>query len=121
MTKHTYTTAEAPTNTGSLTNPARFNWRMDCPTRGRFWTDVANTRRVCRCPDSWTTAEVLNRIWLPVIEHVIRNIEWGSALESNYCRGLISALPKSDHLTERAKRMAARGIFTQTMFDFAIG
>ena len=33
--KHTYTEEEAPTNTGSLNRPARFNLRLDCQTRAR--------------------------------------------------------------------------------------
>lgn len=115
MTKHNYTVAEAPTNTGSISNPARFNWRMDCPTRGRFWGDVEATRRILACPEDWSTAEVMTKTWLPIVEHVLRAIEWGSAAEQTYCRQLVANLPKSDHLVERAKRLAARGILKQSM------
>ena len=117
MTKHTYTESEAPMNTGSITHPARFNWRMDCQTRGRFWSDVDSTRKIFNLPDDLPTSEVIRRVWLPIVEHVQRNIVWGSALESQYCRSLADALPRSDYLAERARRMVASGAVRLTQLE----
>lgn len=73
MTKHTYTNESFPTNTGSLSRPARFNLRLTCQARARTWkvmTDLAQEYGV----DDHCLADCWEKVALLILEHHVRNV-----------------------------------------------
>ena len=73
MTKHTYTTDSFPTNTGSLSRPARFNLRLTCEARARTWKVLSALGS-----EYGVSADCLADVWenvgLLILEHHIRNV-----------------------------------------------
>lgn len=108
--KHTYTEGLAPRNTGSIRKPARFNLRLTCRQFGQIHNLIKRTRSTFKIAPEIPDCEVVTGFWFPIVDHVCRNVVWGSDLESNYCKGLARSLPVHDHLRQRAKRLAERGI-----------
>lgn len=63
--KHTYTNELAPTNTGSLLRPARFNLRLTCQSRARTHKAFQAVRELCGMPKAHPTPTFGNRRCFP--------------------------------------------------------
>jgi len=71
--KHTYTNESFPTNTGSLSRPARFNLRLTCGARARTWKVLGDLRDEYGIKDG-SMADVWEEVALMILEHHLRNI-----------------------------------------------
>jgi len=106
--KHTYTDDAFPTNTGSLTRPARFNLRLTCQTRARTHAVLSKFRRIFRMKPVANYADVWETKCLPTLEHVIRKVEQGDRATAAFFKTLAEPLPREDHLREVYKRLKAK-------------
>jgi len=106
--KHNYTEDDFPTNTGSLSRPARFNLRLTCQARGRTHAVLIKMRRIFSMPQTANFADVWETKALPTLEHVIRKVEHGDKATAEFFRTLAKPLPKEDHLREVYKRLKAK-------------
>ena len=70
MTRHIYTEALAPLNTGSIERPARFNLRLTCQARARTHKALG----ALRANAAMTGAETWERIALPMLECLVRDM-----------------------------------------------
>ena len=75
MIRHTYTEAEAPRNTGSVTRPARFNMRLTCSARARMHKAFAAVRELTEMEKGATFADIWEAIVLPAVERVVRRLK----------------------------------------------
>ena len=104
--KHTYTEAEAPTNTGSLNRPARFNLRLDCSARARtikVFKDAQTT--FTRCDRKGGFAEVWEKVFLPLCEHAMWNLHEGKSIDRQVVMTLIRPLEQRDTKRATYKRL----------------
>ena len=110
--KHTYTEAEAPTNTGSLARPARFNLRLDCSARART-IKVFSDAKLTFYPQGLNGgfAEVWEKIFLPLCEHAMWNLHEGKSIDRQVVMTLIRPLEKRNTKRETYRRL-------QMSFDF---
>lgn len=99
--KHTYTDAEAPTNTGSLNRPARFNLRLDCSARARTLKVFSDAKRHFY-PEGVKGgfAEVWEKHFLPLCEHAMWNLHEGKAVDRAVVMSLFGPIEQRD--TKRA-------------------
>lgn len=105
MTKHTYREGEAPTNTGSLSRPARFNMRLTCSSRARTHAVFQNLRTLYRLPHDASYADVWEDVGLLVLEHVVRQIVTGETAISQMFMSLGKPLPQRDHLRAKYEQL----------------
>ena len=116
MQKHTYTEELAPRNTGSVMRPARFNLRLTCQARARTLKALA-ALRLRRPSDDGSdarerrdhNADTWERVALPLLEALIRDMKREGMLPEEYLRELLEA--------ERAEK-AGRREPGQMRFDF---
>lgn len=108
MKKHTYTEAEAPTNTGSLSRPARFNLRLDCQTRARTIKLFSETREKLGLPKSATFADVWESAILPLCEHALWHIKESPTAVKSFVKTLYNPLPKEDYVRNRYHQLQLR-------------
>ena len=108
MRKHTYTEAEAPTNTGSLSRPARFNMRQTCQVHARTTRLFIETRERLGLPPDATFADVWERALLPLCEHALWHLRESPTAMKNMVRSLYRPLDPSDHVRNQYKRLKAR-------------
>jgi len=106
--KHTYTEDAYPTNTGSLSRPARFNLRLDCQTRARTLAVLSKYRKMFSMKPGTNYADVWQSKILPTLEHVARKVEQGDKATSAFFMTLAEPLPREDHLREVYKRLKAK-------------
>lgn len=99
--KHTYTDAEAPTNTGSIKRPARFNLRLDCSARARTIKVFKDAQLMFTPFDrEGGFADVWEKIFLPLCEHAMWNLHEGKSIDRQVVMTLIRPLEQRD--TKRA-------------------
>lgn len=108
MRKHTYTEAEAPTNTGSLTRPARFNMRQTCQVHARTTRLFTETRYRLGLPNDATFADVWERALLPLCEHALWHLRESPSAMKTMVRSLFRPLPKEDWVRNRYAELKAR-------------
>ena len=106
--KHIYTDETFPTNTGSLTRPARFNLRLTCSGRARVHKVFDAFRSRMNLPTDANYAAVFEAVILPTLEHVVWKIDNGDAAVSEFFRSLARPLPKDDHLRAVYLRLKAK-------------
>ena len=96
--KHTYTEDLAPTNTGSLTRPARFNLRLTCQARARTHAVFSGFRKEFGLPKETNYAALYESKLLPTLEHVLRKLRHGDSATRQFFAKLADPLPKEDYL-----------------------
>ena len=101
MTRHRYTDAEAPTNTGSLARPARFNLRLDCSTRARTLRVFSETRDMLGIPKDYSFADIWQDALLPLCEHALWHLRESPTAMKALVRSLYERLPKEDWVRNR--------------------
>ncbi len=87
MTRHTYTEALAPLNTGSIERPARFNLRLTCQTRARTHKALS----ALRANAATTGAETWERIALPMLECIVRDMRREGLAPAEYLKKMREA------------------------------
>lgn len=117
MTKHTYTDAEAPTNTGSLDRPARFNLRLTCSARARTIKAFDAVRELTGMDAGAAFADVWEERILPAVEHILWNAREAPRGTRQFVLDLFRPLAKEDYVRARFERLKAR-LDPQMTFDF---
>ena len=108
MRKHTYTHELAPTNTGSLSRPARFNMRQTCEVHARTTKLFTETRDRLGLPEDATFADVWEHALLPLCEHALWHLRESPTAVRNLVRSLYRPLPKEDYVRARFAELKAR-------------
>lgn len=108
MTKHTYNEAEAPTNTGSLTRPARFNLRLTCSDRARTHKVLCELRELLGLPKDYCYADVWATALLPAVEHIAWHLRESPTAMKGLMKTLFQNLPAEDHVRNRFAVLKAR-------------
>jgi len=108
MRKHTYTHELAPTNTGSLTRPARFNMRQTCEVHARTTKIFAETRAALGMPEDATFADVWETALLPLCEHALWHLRESPTAMKSMIRSLYRPLNPHDYVRNQFKRLKAR-------------
>ena len=108
MTRHTYTEAEAPRNTGSVTRPARFNMRLTCSARARTHKAFAAVRELTGMPKDATFADVWEERILPAVEHVLWNAKEAPRGTRMMMLDLFKPLAAEDHVRARYEQLRMR-------------
>ena len=99
--KHTYTEAEAPTNTGSLARPARFNLRLNCSARARTIKVFSDAKKTFPTREKGGGfAEIWEAYFLPLCEHAMWNLHEGKAVDRAVVHSLFRPIEQRD--TKRA-------------------
>lgn len=106
--KHTYTEAEAPDNTGSLSRPARFNLRLTCQARARTHAVFSGFRKEFGLKPSTNYADIYEAKLLPTLEHVLRKLRHGDSATRQFFAKLADPLPKEDYLKAVYMRLKAK-------------
>lgn len=105
MQKHTYREGLAPTNTGSVSRPARFNMRLTCSARARTHAVFQNLRTLYRLGPDASYADVWEEVGILVLEHVVRQIVTGETAIANMFMSLGKPLPQKDHLRHKYEQL----------------
>ena len=108
MRKHKYTEAEAPTNTGSLTRPARFNMRQTCEVHARTTKVFIETRERLGLPDDATFADVWEKALLPLCEHALWHLRESPTAVKRMVASLYRPLPTEDYVRNRYAALKQR-------------
>ena len=108
MTRHTYTEAEAPRNTGSGTRPARFNMRLTCSARARTHKAFSAVRELAGLANDASFADVWEEAVLPAIEHILWNAREAPRGTRQFVLDLFKPLAKEDWTRARYERLKAR-------------
>lgn len=108
MKKHTYTEAEAPTNTGSLSRPARFNLRLTCSDRARTHKVLCEIRELLGLPKDYCYADVWSNAALFALEHLVWHIKESPTAMKGVARSMFRPLPAEDHVRNRFAVLKAR-------------
>lgn len=108
MTKHTYTEAEKPTNTGSITRPGRLNLRLGCSARARTHKVFQRIRKMTGLPDNEPYADVWEKRILPALEHIVWNADNAPRSTKNFVMELFRPLPTEDYVRSQYERLKAR-------------
>ena len=112
-TKHTWTEAEAPTNTGSIRRKARFNLRLDCSARARTLKVFADAKRTFPTREKGGGfAEIWETYFLPLCEHAMWNLHEGKAVDRAVVHSLFRPIEQRDTKRATYERL-------QKSFDFA--
>lgn len=108
MTRHTYTHAEAPTNTGSLMRPARFNLRQTCEVHARTHKLFQETRKALGLPSCTDYATIWEMAILPLAEHALWYMRESQSPVRAFVRSLYDPLAKEDHVRNRYRELRER-------------
>lgn len=108
MRKHTYTRELAPTNTGSVTRPARFNMRQTCEVHARTTKLFTETRERLGLPRDATFADVWEHALLPLCEHALWHLRESPTALKGLVRSLYRPLDPSDYVRNQYKRLKER-------------
>lgn len=106
--KHTYTNELAPTNTGSLNRPARFNLRLTCSARARLHKALARVREVTGMSREASFADVVEEKVLPLIEHTLWNAQEAPRGTRQFVMDLFRPLAPEDHVRNRYQQLKLR-------------
>lgn len=106
--KHNYTDAEAPTNTGSATRPARFNLRLTCSARARLHKALSAVRELTGMDKSACYADVIEEKVLPLLEHTLWNAREAPRGTRCFVLDLFKPLAKEDYVRNRYLRLKDR-------------
>ena len=120
MRKHTYTRELAPTNTGSLTRPARFNMRQTCEVHARTTKLFIETKKTLGLGDDLSFADVWEVALLPLCEHALWHLRESPTAMKGMVRSMFKPLPKEDYVRARFAELKARlepGRATQEVFE----
>lgn len=96
MRKHTYTRELAPTNTGSITRPARLNLRQTVEVHARTHKAFCELRELIGMPRDTDYATIFERALLPALEHIIWNIREAPRGTRNMMLDLFRPLARED-------------------------
>ena len=108
MTKHTYTNNDAPTNTGSLSRPARLNLRLDCSTRARTHKVFNELREMLGLPKDYSYADIWQYAALLALEHTVWHLKESPMAMKTLVRSLYDRLPKEDWVRARYAALKER-------------
>ncbi len=108
MRKHTYTQELAPTNTGSLTRPARLNLRLDCSTWARTHKVFNELREMLGLPKEYSYADVWEYAALLALEHTVWHLKESPTAMKALVRSLYERLPKEDWVRNRYAALKER-------------
>jgi hypothetical protein len=108
MTKHRYTKAEAPTNTGSVSRPARLNLRLDCSDRARTHKVLSDIRELLGLPKGYCYADVWAEAALPALEHLCWHLRESPTAMKGVARSMFRPLPAEDYVRNRYAALKAR-------------
>ena len=108
MTKHTYNRELAPTNTGSLARPARFNMRQTCEVHARTTKMFVETRERLGLPADATFADVWEDAILPLCEHALWHLRESPTAVRGLVRSLYRPLPVEDYVRNQFRRLKER-------------
>lgn len=108
MTKHTYTNEEAPTNTGSISRPARFNLRLTCSARARLHKALSSIRELTGMDKSACFADVVEQKLLPLVEHTLWNAKEAPRGTRQFVMDLFKPLAHEDWTRNRYAALKAR-------------
>lgn len=108
MRKHTYTNELAPTNTGSISRPARFNMRQTCEVHARTTRLFVDTREAVGLPKDATFADIWERALLPLCEHALWHIRESPTAVKELVKSLYRPLPRQDWVRNRFKELKER-------------
>lgn len=108
MTKHTYTEEEAPTNTGSLKRPARFNLRLDCSTRARTIRLFTQAREMFNMPNDTAFADIWEERLLLALEHLLWHMRESPTAVKTLARSMFNPLPTEDYVRNRYNALKSR-------------
>ena len=108
MTRHTYTDAEAPTNTGSATRPARFNMRLTCSARARTVKAFREVRELTGMGTDAAFADVWEEKILPAVEHILWNAKESPRGTRQFVLDLFRPLAAEDRVRNRYAALKAR-------------
>ena len=108
MRKHTYTRELAPTNTGSVTRPARFNMRQTCEVHARTSRVFSETRERLGLPKDYTFADVWEHALLPLCEHALWYLRESPKAVGGLVHSLYKPLPAEDYVRNRYAVLKAR-------------
>ena len=108
MQKHQYTNATAPTNTGSLSRPARLNLRLDCSTRARTIKVFDETRKMLGMPKDFSFADVWQYGLLSALEHCLWHLRESPTAMKALVRSLYDNLPKEDWVRNKYAELKNR-------------
>ena len=108
MRKHTYTHELAPTNTGSITRPARFNLRQTVEVHARTHKLFQETREVLGFRKDTDYATIFEKAILPLCEHALWVMRESPSAFGKMIRSLYDPLPKSDYVRNQYMRLKER-------------
>lgn len=104
--KHTYTEAEAPTNTGSIRRKARFNLRLDCSARARTLKVFSDAKKTFPTSEKGGGfAEIWEKYFLPLCEHAMWNLHEGKAIDRQVVHSLFRPIEPEDTKRATFKRL----------------
>lgn len=108
MRKHTYTRELAPTNTGSMTRPARFNMRQTCEVHARTTKLFVETKKALGIADDKSFADIWEEALLPLCEHALWHLRESPTAMKGMVRSMFKPLPKEDYVRARYAELKAR-------------
>lgn len=108
MRKHVYTRDKAPTNTGSIARPARFNLRQTCEVHARTHKVFQELRDELGFSKNTDYATLFEEAILPALEHISWHIKESPTAMKGLMRSLFRNLPKEDHVRNRYAVLKAR-------------
>lgn len=108
MRKHTYTRELAPTNTGSMTRPARFNMRQTCEVHARTTKLFIETKKALGIASDKSFADIWEEALLPLCEHALWHLRESPTAMKGMVRSMFKPLPKEDYVRARYAELKAR-------------
>lgn len=108
MTKHTYNELEAPTNTGSIKRPARFNLRLDCSTRARTIRLFKEAKEAFNFPKDAAFADVWQDKLLLALEHLMWHMRESPTAVKTLAKSMFNPLPTEDYVRNRYAALKSR-------------
>lgn len=108
MTKYNYTDAEAPTNTGSHSRPARFNLRLTCSDRARTHKVLGEIRELLHLPKDYCYADVWSHAALGALEHLVWHMKESPSAMKTMAKSMFVNLPQEDWVRNRYAVLKAR-------------
>lgn len=108
MQKHTYTREEAPTNTGSLLRPARFNMRQTVEVHARTHALFQAVRTLTGLPKDAAYADVWEEKILLAMEHIVWHMANSPSAVRGFLLSLFDPLPREDYVRNRYEQLRLR-------------
>lgn len=108
MRKHRYTHEDAPTNTGSISRPARFNLRQTVEVHARTHKLFQELRSTLGFPPDTDYATIFEKAALPALEHLLWHLRESPTAMKGMARSMFRPLPEEDHVRNRYAVLKAR-------------